>query len=415
MIHTIELIQSIHPDTIQSILQLMADADRKKRKIDPVEDYVELTARLRKDAVAGDYMDDVAQNVIYADYDMTTKHSHSAVLGNGINHFKLIRITSRAHQNQDKTRGVINCSFYAVLEMNPRTMLDHDDTYTIRLYHPTTEANDCIARNFNSWMSYVFGHDPRLESLCDFYEWDCHRIDYTCNMRFGSDTEFELFQKLTHKTSKYSRTQKKRMQGIKTYDQSAAEGNKSYKSLFYDKHDECLKHYKEIDEPERSCILLESVNVVRMEQQCKKGRIATLQKKYGFLDHKAWRYLREDIARDVLLDRYDKMVGDGDFYHREQAKDIIREKVPQKYMQDRLIQLIQLIAGKRHIDVAQRVFTSPAEEGDKFPLAHGTIKTFRERIKAIRSLGIHPVMIEDACSVKFLRNPKHFILESTEA
>lgn len=410
MIHTIELMQPIHPDAVQDIFQRMARADSR---IDPTKDFASLTARLRKDEDRGDYLYDISQVVSFNDYDVTTKHSHAATFGSGINRFKLIRICSKSHQNADKTRGVLNCSFYAICEINPRTLANPDDTFTIRLYEATPERNEILEHRFHRRMYDIFGENPLLAHLCDFREWDCHRIDYTCNMKFQTKAEFDLFWKLTHKTSKYSRTERRRLPGIKSYEQSAAEGNKSYKTLFYDKHAQCEERYGDIQEPERSRILGESQNVIRMEQQCKKGKIASLQKKHGFLDRKAWHFLREDIARDVLLERYNKMVGDGDFYHREGAKAIIREKVPQKSMQDRLIQLLKLIAEKRHIDVAQRVFTSCMEDGDKFPLAHGTVKTFRERIKAIRALGINPVLIEDACTVKHLRNPKHFIMEES--
>lgn len=410
-----ELTQSVPYVDISQILQYVArNMNSEKHPIDPATELRRLTKRLcwnvgqSADKALG-FQEDINRPVVLADFDTTTKSTRSAKRGSGIERFKILRICSIDYLDEYRTTGILYCSFFALLRLNPRTLLIPSDENTIRLYEATEENNAALEQKFFDEMNAMFEGSPHLQYLCDFRRWNCHRVDYTSNMRFEDHDSFRIFKILMHRTSKFVRTKRVRIKEKKLYEQSAAERNKSYKSLFYDKHEQYTNMSKNIRESDKSRALGESQNVLRLEQQCRPGKISSLKETYRFPDRKAWRFLREDIARELLYNRYDKMVGDGDFYQRKKAYAIIRKNIKKKFMQDRLIQFLQLIASKRHIDIAREVFTSPSFDGDKFPLAHGKAATFRAWVKKLRELGINPVLIPEKQPIRFLKNPKSLI------
>lgn len=414
MIHTIELIHKIPYIHVQQVLQCVAFADKD---MDPDRNYRWLTGRLRKGEHAANgeidaFVQDMGCWVNLDDFDTATKSSHDARnIGNGINGFKIVRNCNVRQTDEEKTTGILECDFYIIIRLNLRTMMNHRDVYTVRLYRALPGNNEIVEMNFYHRMKELLSPATNLEYLYDFQTWSCHRIDYSCNMKFDTAEQFDLFKKLTHKTSNLNRTEEIKDNDIWSYKQSAAEGNKSYKALFYDKHAECEKHYKGISKEAYSRLLGEAENVVRFEMQCKSGKIKSIMKAYEFPDRMAWRFLREDIAVDVLLDRYGKMVNEGDFYNRWRARSIIRRNVKSQAMQEKLIQFTQMLAEKRHMSRAKEFFTTLTSNHNKFPLAHGTIHTFRARVKKLAELGINPMMIPDACPIKYMKNPKNFIIE----
>lgn len=416
MFHTVEVIQQVNRDDIRCVLQCLPVKSLE-------HSYAYITKRLKKseELLDGDYERDEGFQFL-SDVDTVTKilyiDASDAAEGtnprpNGINGFKLMRICSKDHKSKDQSFAYVSCTFYLTIEINLYTLLT-SQAYTIQLYKATPENNEQLAGRFEAVMRSIFcREDERLAYLCGFREWDDHRIDCSCNMYFASDDEFKLFLALTHKTSSLSRTKKLTVPGVRQMEQSAAEGNKSYKSLFYDKQDDIRKKYKKDTNPRMSSLLAEAHNVIRMEQQVKKGAVRRIQEKYGFPDRKLYRFLREDIAYDELDQRYKKMIGDGDFMHREEAKRIIRASEEKPAMQEKLIQFLQLMAQKRHLDVAKKAFVEGTAV-ESFPLAHGTVKTFNDRINKLRSLGINPMLIPDACPVRRLKNPKYMLQETPE-
>lgn len=418
MIHTSEINRMIPAEDVNRILVLYFLEDGLKIPYEAA--FRKLMGRLildEKERHTGTYLDDCNRKIPLNEYDCATKTLtlDPCVIGLGFNSVKLIRICQiKARKKKNGIEyGVVNCLFYIRLEINPRTLYDPLDTITVDLYEATPENNSWLQLMFNSIMKSTFcKYDNSLEYLCHLESWNCSRIDYTCNMKFNTAEEKDLFWKLTHKTSIYNRTTKKRIKGIKMMDQSAAEGNKSYKTLFYDKQDECEHTYQNISQETKSRLLLETENVIRFEHQVHKNGINTLMNRYKLPDRSIIHFLSEDISRRELLDRYDKMIGKGDFYHREEAKRIIRKNIIGEKNKEKLIQLLELLAQKRHVDKARAYFVNPSPPNQirEFPLAHGNVKTFRERITSLRELGINPMLITDGCPVRFMKNPRYMLM-----
>ncbi|WP_185753615.1 hypothetical protein [Selenomonas sp. AB3002] len=387
-----------------------------------------LMGRMIKDTTQrsnGSYLDDCNKLVPLDDYNCSTKRINIApnVLGLGINAINIMRVCERSNKKQEKgvSYGVLRCYFYLTLDINPRTLSNPASVNTIELYKASDANNAKLVEAFrNTMINALCRLDDSLMHLCSLPDWNCCRIDYTLNMKFPTNEEKNIFWCLTHKTSAYNRTECKRIKGMKMMEQSAAEGNKSYKTMFYDKLEECKDTYQNLREPERSRLLAEADKVIRMEHQAFKGAIGAMVARYKLPNRGIMWFLSETIAKNELLCRYDKMVGTGDFYKREEAKRIILKNISKPSEQEKLIQLLELIAQKRHIDIAREVFTckvtkdSDTEEnvgGRTFPLAHGTAKTFSERIKKIRALGINPMLITDNSPQNCLANPRQLIEE----
>lgn len=543
MIHTFEIGQMITSEEVNSILKYYFLKDSLNI---PYEVAVrKLTGRLIRDeneCHTGTCLDDCNRKIPLNEYDCTTKTLtlDPSVIGLGFNKIKLMRICEiKARKKKNGIEyGVVNCIFYIRLEINPRTLSNPLDTITVDLYEATPENNSWLQLMFNSIMKSTFcKYDKSLEYLCHLESWNCSRIDYTCNLKFNTAEEKDLFWKLTHKTSLYNRTTKKRIKGIKMMDQSAAEGNNSYKTLFYDKQDECEHTYQNISQEILSRLLIEAENVIRFEHQVHKNGISTLMKKYKLLDRSIIHFLSEDISRRELLGRYNQMICKGDFYHREEAKRIIRKNIEGEKNQEKLIQLLELLAQKRHVDKARDYFiyagliekirkllacsekmlnhreetkrsikknmtcekmmeklvklleslakighvntaknhfidtelmkkimkfisnygtmnncskeakrivpknmngvnmkekliqllellapqrqvdsandnfanSNPPAQTREFPLAHGTVKTFNDRIKKLRDLGINPMLITDGCPIRSMKNPRYLL------
>lgn len=419
MIHTFEIGQMITSEEVNSILKYYFLKDSLNI---PYEVAVrKLMGRLildENERYTGTYLDDCNRVIPLDEYDRTTKilTLDSKVLGLGFNSIKLIRICETKAKKKEKgiDYGVVSCIFQIKLEINPRTLSNPLDTFTVKLYEATPENNSFLQIMFDYILQSTFcEYDKTLERLCHLESWNCSRIDYTCNMKFNTAEEKDLFWNLTHKTSQYNRTTKKRKKGIKMMNQSAAEGNKSYKSLFYDKQEECINTYKNISQDRLSQLLIEAENVIRFEHQVRKSGISTLMDRYNLPDRSIIHFLSEDISRRELVTRYDKMIGKGDFYHREEAKRIIRKNIIGEKNKEKLIQLLELLAQKRHVDKARAYFVNPSPPNQirEFPLAHGNVKTFREKINTLRELGINPMLITDGCPVKFLKNPRYMLTQ----
>ncbi len=329
-------------------------------------------------------LDDVNKSTI----SLSAKHPCT-----GINRITVRRICSADHINKKSNTAVINIFFYVYLDINPRSMLDKEDVYTVDLYKAGQESNMALEQCFYEIMDGFLGSN--FSDLKNIRRWKVKRVDYTFNFEFVKEDEFDIFYSLTHKTSKLLRTKRKKVPGEKEMEQSYAEGNGSYKTMFYDKRKEIETTYNQ-DDYRYLPLLSDSYNVCRFEHQAKQRDLKNIYDKYHLNGKDIMYYLNAHIAREVLLDRYMKMVGEGDFYCREEAKKIIREKVKSTTMQNRLIRTLQLIAQARHVDVARRQFVEGTQiKGEYGYMITGSNKTFQSYLGKLQKLGINPVLITD--------------------
>lgn len=409
MTHTFEVIRKIHHKDIMNLQKIFSKNLLSNEIYN--RNYIKLTASLKKFGrrCGETYRDDCNKIIIdLNNYNTQTKIVKMDVNCVGIKKISFLRICNIKYLNKEKTKVVLTCSFYLMLEINPRTLIDANDTYTIGLYKATDENNKELEEAFKTVMISFFKNNHAIyENMYDIKNWNTHRIDYAVNLSFASQNETDFFFRAVHETSSYKRTKKVTMKELDEYEQSAAERNKSYKFITYKKYDECVSRYDNSCSKQVDKLLKEAENVIRAEIQIKKDGLKRIKRKYNIKDRCIFSFLREDIAKDELLRLYDNSVGDGDFYNLKKAIMIIKENVDGRKNQEKLINFLLLIAEKKELSVAREAFVSRTSE-----IAHGTIKTFRTRLKNLKELNINSILIHSSEPLSFLKNPRDFIDDS---
>jgi len=296
-------------------------------------------------------------------------------------------------------------SYFAIIEIEPLVMIFSDLSVTLFLASPFNIRR--LQERFHDVMSLYFTD----ENLTTLASWDCRRIDYTVNFTFDNLRDKLLFLEMTRKTSRYVRKHRKRIPELKLNEQSTAEGNSSVKIIFYDKQKQIAETYNHISPQELEFLLIDSANIIRFEVQCKKGRILSLQRKYKLSNRSIINFLNEDIARDVLLDEYRKSVGECDFYSFYWAKKIIDASNFTANKKSRLINVLQLIAQARHVDIAKEQFIEGTRIKRTNIIVKGCEYTFRNYLRDLTNLGINPMLIPKERKVTHLINPVQQISE----
>lgn len=301
--------------------------------------------------------------------------------------------------------------FSICLEINPYKLTHADERHTIQLFVPTPSNNTAFETAFSTMINSIFGRigSSELSDMTYFRKWNMRRIDYSFNLFFEDNHQLEVFKKQTHKTSRYKRTKEVRMKNQKKYQQSAAEKNKSYKSICYDKKNE-VDSQEYISDYERNRLIASANGILRYEIQIGYNGISGLMNRHHLVNRSADQFLNLDIAYHELLSKFKDTIGFEDFYNRQEARRIIRANYKDN-MAEKLIELLQTIAQARSVATAKK----NCEKGGYFiKISHKEVsaKTFDNHIKKIKSVGINPVLIADCEKITHLVNPVHQIHEA---
>ena len=301
-------------------------------------------------------------------------------------------------------------AFTLYLEINPYKVTHPQENHTIELFTPIRTNVEAFETTFPTVIDRIFQgiNSYHLNLLADFRNWNMRRIDYSFNLRFEDAAIREIFHKMVHKTSKHIRTTPVKVKKQKRYEQSAAEKNKSYKVICYDKQKE-VEEQDHLTSDDKRTLLASAYGIQRYEVQIGYNGIASVMKRYGLPDRSAYRFLSLDIAYQELIGYYTKTIGIEDFYNRHEATAIIRSHYKDA-MSSKLMGILQLIAQARGVDAAKKQFI----EGNHSikisgKVVSGTDKTFNSLIKKIKAAGINPVLITDADKLVRLINPVHQI------
>ncbi len=295
---------------------------------------------------------------------------------------------------------------------------------SIDLFFCSSENIDALTALFKTFMiQYVRG--TGYDYLAELSVWNCRRIDYTHNIHFDDKLGADTFYKLSKRTSLHRRTAVKRRKDEKKFAQSTAEGNRSNKSIFYDKRAQIEEDYAGMDSDDLDDLMESAENVIRYELQCYKGKVSTIMRKYKLKDRSIIRFLDECIANDLLFKQYEASIGYGDFYELYRAKSRIMHYEGELSkgqritpgMREKLVQFMQLVADTRSLEVARQCFPEGRTIKNSNIFVQGSDNTFLGRIKDLAAMGINPVAIprgrskrNEAGEVldeypKYLRNP----------
>lgn len=314
----------------------------------------------------------------------------------------------------DEYKGAYLPCYYAFsiqLEINPYKVTHPQEKHTIELFTPIKTNVEALEEAFPTMINSIFqGIDCyHLNLLANFRNWNMRRIDYSFNLHFEDDSIRAIFHKMIHKTSKHIRTTPVKVKKQKRYEQSAAERNKSYKVICYDKQKE-VEEQDHLTSDDKRTLLASAHGIQRYEVQIGYNGIASVMKRYGLPDRSAYRFLSLDIAYHELIGYYTKTIGVENFYNRHEAVAIIRKNYKEA-MATKLIDILQLIAQARGVDKAKKQFTSggyhPIKISNK--TISGSSSTFNSYLKKLKSVGINPVLIADVDKLVRLINPVYQI------
>ncbi len=375
-IHTVEIIKRL-PEYI------MTDRRQKYELLSPFNftdcDLIELRCSPRTKSIV---------------QDLTKEYHHL-----GIEKVKILKVVS-----QDNYK-----SYYIILRINPEMIITQQRILDI--YRPSEENNqeliDCFREGMDLFRDSLGLHE-RLE-FNDLSSWNCRRIDISFDFMFPSQTEKDLFCRLTNRTSKCSRRTPVQIKGKKKFEQSTAERNKSSKVIIYDKNKEIKEHYENVPDDERYRFQWVLGRRIRFEYQCLKNKVESLKNTNEFDDRSIIRYLDEDFVRKTLRKVYEQVVGLGDFHYYYDAEKILEEHFSD-CLKDNIYKFMRLVGMKRSLAKAKTAFTSKdgyiLKDGTK---VKGTLATYYSYLRELRLLNLNPVIIPKnwAANVQIhsLRNP----------
>jgi len=363
MVHTIEISKEL---TYQELEELVSRVKRPE-----IASYLYLRVPARRMSTGVNYM---AKKCLYPRI-------------YGIDNLTFKR-TIDIVNNNNGTIDILNAHYYVTLAINPLNMIKPSNIYRIDLFRCSKKNVRLLSKRFRSVISGLLGYE--YNSLSG---WKARRVDYTTNLGFNTEEEKKAFYKIVHKSSLYSRTSRKYIKDIDLEEQSAAEGNKGYKTLFYDKSDEIEEHFQ--DGPRKNALLKRSRYTIRMEHQCYYNELNKIRDRHQFRNKSILRYLREDIAVEFLKERYRKMVGEGDFYSLEEAVRKIEESSLTKLRKRRVVKFLHEVNDdngtmkKAKHNIARRF----------------SVSTFHSRKKDLASIGVNPVLLDEKSGLDFLESP----------
>lgn len=367
MVHTIEISKEL---TFQELEELVSRVKRPE-----IASYLYLRVPARRMSTGVNYM---AKKVLYPRI-------------YGIDNLTFKR-TIDIVNNNNGTIDILNAHYYVTLAINPLNMIKPSNIYRIDLFRCSKKNVRLLSKRFRSVISGLLGYE--YNSLSG---WKARRVDYTTNLGFNTEEEKKAFYKIVHKSSLYSRTSRRYIKDIDLEDQSAAEGNKGYKTLFYDKSDEIEEHFQ--DGPRKNALLKRSRYTIRMEHQCYYGELNKIRDRHQFRNKSIVRYLREDIAVEFLTERYRKMVGEGDFYSLNSAVKKIESSSLTKLRKRRVIKfLYEVNENSDTLKEAKHKITSMF-----------SASTFRSRREDLASIGMNPILLDEEAGIEYLEAPSKTI------
>ena len=341
----------------------------------------------------------------------------------GIKNFTMTKCMQRK-KGQKKSQG--QCIGYSLkIQMEPWLFLTQKAS--IELFECSEENINRLITLFIDFM-FPYIQDTRYAYLSELSRWNCRRIDYTHNLHFDDQRDADTFYRLSKRTSLHQRTDVKRCKDEKMFAQSTAEGNRSNKSIFYDKRAQIEEDYAGMNEDDLDELMESADNVIRYEVQCYKGKVSTIMRKYKLQDRSIIRFLDECIANELLFKQYEASIGYGDLYELYQAKSRImhyegtlsKDRQITNSMRIKLVQFMQLVADARGLDKARACFKEGRKIKNSDILVQGSDNTFLSRIKDLAAMGINPVAIPRSGTrknvagevvvydyPKYLRNPIH--------
>ena len=257
------------------------------------------------------------------------------------------------------------------IQLNPTKLLNRD---IVEL----TKEGDLheVSEKFNKILEQI-----HLD-LNTFFYWTLNRVDYCINIKIQNVEDYiKLFQRC-EVPSRFQIPYDKKAKIRKHKEGSFYLFNKSTIINFYDKQAERFNNTGENLDSAR--------DILRLEIQCKKGKTDYIKYKHNFEMKYLGYFTSEELSLKIISSYFDKIIGKGNYYKLDKARDIINASEYTKATKDKLINVLELINKHKSIDKA-RVNSSYSKD------------SFNRYIKKIRELNINPITIPRRWEVDSLK------------
>lgn len=342
-IHTMTLTRKVKPDDMKHILDSLGEySERTKRDF---LFYTEGKVKRKKNT------DDKGRNDFSAPADIMDAQSLLEVMeivewndalqnkdeyvkpflpkiGCSVSHPGIKEFSAFVHlYRAPKTKGNRR-EFYIYLKVEPQMLID--GYQSISLFELEDADNkEALQEAFGREISDLFNMDRCCAGITELNTWNADRVDYTTDVKVDNKDEILIFKNLckwsvltnSRNKSKYS------AHGDNFYDKGLLFGNKSWSLAVYDKYDQVLADYNDIDTETKQRLLDEAEKIMRIEVRSEKGKVRSISERFDN-GRNIMQFLEFDVAKKLFQDIYGKEIGYKDFYRLYPAKKKLDETFP---------------------------------------------------------------------------------------
>ena len=273
------------------------------------------------------------------------------------------------------------------LKLRPKQLIDHDNIYDLT--------------NFNELPLVRYAFNRLMKSLSpvlpEFDQWLCHRVDYAVNIKTPYPHIYvNLFQR-GHIQKSYQSHIDKMLKYSGSFYLSTKKRNITIN--FYDKHMQLLNANERSPHPRSQNYFNAAKNILRLEVQCRVGKLANLKKKFELDDTTPKSLLQPNIAFDVIMSNYLMLIKNSqyNFISLKKAKKILPISDLSKYTILKTYDLLHLIDSSCGLWYLWNLH------------CQGNDNHYNRIIKQIDKAGINPILIPALYKIDELPNLKKAI------
>lgn len=342
-IHTMTLTHKVEPDDMEHIIDALGEySERTKRDF---LFYTEGKVKRKKNT------DDKGRNNVSAQVDIMGAQSLLEMMeivdwndaphnkdeyvkpflpriGCSVSHPGVKEFSAFVHLYRDPKTKDNRRVFYIYLKVEPQMLID--GYQSIRIFELEDANNkEALQEAFGREISDLFNMERCCAGITELDTWTADRVDYTTDVKVDNKDEILIFKNLCkwsvltnfRNKSKYS------ARGDNFSDKGLLFGNKSWSLAVYDKYDQVLAAYNDIDTETRQRLLDEAENIMRIEVRSEKGKVRSISERFDN-GRNIMQFLEFDVAKKLFQDIYGKEIGYKDFYRLYPAKKKLDEAFP---------------------------------------------------------------------------------------
>lgn len=218
--------------------------------------------------------------------------------------------------------------YYIYLKVEPLMLMD--GRQSIRLFELEDADNtELLKEAFRREVSGLFDMEPCQGGITELDTWNTDRMDYTVDVKTDSKDEILVFKNLCKWSVRTNSRNKSRYsaRADKFYDYGLLFGNKSWTLAIYDKYDQVMEEYNDIDPDTKRRLLGEADNIMRIEVRSEKGKVRGISQSLEN-GRNIMEFLKVDVALKMFRDIYGKEIGYKDFFRIYAAEKKLDDTFP---------------------------------------------------------------------------------------